>query len=427
MNKPVNSEIAFREALNLMPGGVNSPVRAFKGIARHPFFISSAHGSSMVDIDDNEFTDYCLSWGVCIHGHAHNKVLEAVHKAVDKGSSFGAPTLNESRLASLVISMVPSIEKIRLVNSGTEAVMSAVRLARSYTGRSAVLKFDGCYHGHSDGLLVSAGSGLSGIYGSQSSGIPENILKNTISIPFNDTASFVQTIEKHGNDIAAVIVEPVPANMGLIIPEANFLTALRQITRHYGIVLIFDEVITGFRLAMGGAQEYFGISPDLTVLGKIIGGGFPMAAYGGSAAIMDLVSPSGDVYQAGTLSGNPVASAAGIATLEILKEPGFYDHFFEKTRLFGKELLTLQEKFPVSVNSLNGMFSVFFHKSAPKNFEEVKQTDQFKFPDFYNGLLSGGVYLSPGYFETSFISSVHSKTDFEKTSEVLYNSLKSIY
>jgi glutamate-1-semialdehyde 2,1-aminomutase len=427
MNHPVNSEIAFREALALMPGGVNSPVRSFRGISGHPLFISRARGSKIHDIDANEYIDYCLSWGVCIHGHAHPEILNAARAAIEQGSSFGAPTLSETRLASLVISMVPSIEKLRLVSSGTEAVMSAVRLARAFTERTLIVKFDGCYHGHSDGMLISAGSGLSGIFSSNSRGITENTMRDTLSIPFNDTDSLLQTFEKHGRNIAAVIVEPVPANMGLVLPEYSFLATLSRITKRYGALLIFDEVITGFRIAMGGAQEHYQIIPDLTILGKIIGGGFPMAAYGGSAEIMDLIAPAGDVYQAGTLSGNPVAVAAGIATLEMLKQPGYYEEYFAKTSSFEKEMARVREKYPVSVNSLNGMFSLFFSKTNPKNFQDVKETDVSRFPDFYKKLLTGGVYLSPGYFETSFVSTAHSENDFQKTLDAIYSSLKTIY
>lgn len=427
MNKPVNSERAFHEALSLMPGGVNSPVRAFRGIAKHPLFMASAHGSSLFDIDANEYTDYCLSWGVCIHGHAHPGIIKAAHDALENGSSFGTPTLAETRLAGLIASMVPSIEKVRLVNSGTEAVMSAVRLARAFTGRRLILKFDGCYHGHSDGMLISAGSGLSGILSSNSRGITENTMMDTLSIPFNNTDSLLHAFEKHGLEIAAVIVEPVPANMGLILPEPSFLSVLRQITEQNRVLLIFDEVITGFRIARGGAQEYFQIRPDLTILGKIIGGGFPIAAYGASAEIMDMISPAGDVYQAGTLSGNPVAVAAGIAALELLDQPGFYENYLTKSRSLGKDLMLLREKFPVSVNSLNGMFSLFFNPTAPKNYQEVKKTKVSKFPDLYNKLLLGGVYLSPGYFETSFVSTAHSSADFHKTMDVLYNALREIY
>jgi len=427
VNHPVNSQNAFREALTLMPGGVNSPVRAFRDISGHPLFISGARGSSIFDIDDNEFIDYCLSWGVCIHGHAHPEILQAAREALEKGSSFGAPTLGESGLARLIISMVPSIEKVRLVNSGTEAVMSAVRLARGYTGRPLILKFDGCYHGHSDGMLISAGSGVSGIFSAGSRGITWNTMKDTLSVPFNSPDSVLQVFEKQGSQIAAVITEPVAANMGLILPEPSFLPMLRQISKHYGALLIFDEVITGFRIAMGGAQECYQVLPDLTILGKIIGGGFPVAAYGGSAEIMDLIAPSGDVYQAGTLSGNPVAVAAGIAALGMLNRPGFYKSYAELTRSFDKELLLIREKFPVTINSFNGMFSIFFDQKPPRNFQEVKETNTSIFPGFYNRVLSEGVYLSPGYFETNFISSAHTEADFQKTTDVFYNSLKTIY
>jgi glutamate-1-semialdehyde 2,1-aminomutase len=422
-----NSQMAFGEALKLMPGGVNSPVRAFRGISGHPVFISSAHGSHLRDIDRNVYIDYCLSWGVSIHGHSHAEIIKSAREALDKGSTFGAPTLAENGLARHVISMVPSIEKVRLVNSGTEAVMSAVRLARAYTGRNLILKFDGCYHGHSDGMLIAAGSGLSELFSSQSLGITENTLKDTISVPFNNNDILEQVFEKHGKNIAAIITEPVPANMGLVLPEPGFLSFLQHLAHHYGSLLIFDEVITGFRGARGGMQEYFHIMPDLTILGKIIGGGFPMAAYGGPSEIMDLVAPSGNVYQAGTLSGNPVAVAAGCTALELLNPEGFYENFLLRTVKFKEELLRLQEKYPVSVNFLNGMFSVFFSKSKPTNYQEVRETDASRFPEFYNKLLESGIYFSPGYFETNFISAAHSANDFEQTVTVLNKILKSMY
>jgi glutamate-1-semialdehyde 2,1-aminomutase len=423
----INSENAFREALELMPGGVNSPVRAFRGISNHPLFMARGKGSHLYDIDDNEFIDYCLSWGVCIHGHAHEEILRATHNAIDLGTSFGAPTLPESRLARLIISMVPSIEKLRLVNSGTEAVMSAVRLARGFTGRSLVVKFDGCYHGHSDGMLISAGSGLTDIRTSNSLGITQNTLKDTLSIPFNDIDKVQKVFSENRNEIAAVILEPVPANMGLILPDPQFLTSLRQITKQFGALLIFDEVISGFRVTAGGAQQYFNVLPDLTVLGKIIGGGFPLAAYGGSSEIMNMVAPAGDVYQAGTLSGNPVAVAAGIAALEKIEDSAFNAVYHGKTKFFENELGRLGEKFPVSINYLNGMFSLFFTKSAPKNYTDVKQTDFSKFPVFYNRLLDSGVYFSPGYFESNFISTAHTGLDFENTIDALQSALKIIY
>jgi glutamate-1-semialdehyde 2,1-aminomutase len=427
MNNPVNSVKAFHEALKLMPGGVNSPVRAFRGIAGHPLFISSARGSHLFDIDQNEYIDYCLSWGVSIHGHSHAAVIKSAHEALDRGSTFGAPTLAENGLAGQVIAMVPSIEKVRLVSSGTEAVMSAVRLARAYTGRTLVVKFDGCYHGHSDGMLISAGSGLSEIFSSQSLGITVNTLKDTISVPFNNMDILREVFEKHGQNISAIVTEPVPANMGLILPQPGYLAFLKQLAHQYGALLIFDEVITGFRGTRGGMQEYFNVIPDLTALGKIMGGGFPMAAYGGPSEIMDLIAPAGNVYQAGTLSGNPVAVAAGAMALEMLNSPGFYEKYLLRVRKFEKELLRLQDKYPVSVNSLNGMFSVFFGTSKPTNYSEVKETDVSRFPDFYNKLLAGGIYFSPGYFETNFLSAAHSDYDFERTAEVLNKTLMSIY
>ncbi len=427
MKKPVHSASAYHEASRVLPGGVNSPVRAFHGIAEHPLFISHAGGSRITDIDGNEFIDYCLSWGVSILGHAHPDVIKAASDALRKGSSLGAPTKNETKLASLIISMIPSIEKVRLVNSGTEAVMSAVRLARGYTGRSVVVKFDGCYHGHSDGLLVSAGSGLGGQASSTSTGIPAGVIENTISIPFNDPALAEQVIRQHSDKIAAILLEPVPANMGLVLPEPGYLQFLREITKKYGILLIFDEVITGFRLARGGAQEYYEIEPDLTTVGKIVGGGFPLAAFGGRGDIMEQLAPEGPVYQAGTLSGNPVAVSAGIATLQILNQPGFYENNHRKTEGFFMGFNRLQHKYPVHINHLNGMFSLFFSEKPPRNFQDVKESNQSLFPGYYNNLLSNNIYFSPGYFETNFISMAHTNDELYHTLEVMEHALEGIF
>jgi glutamate-1-semialdehyde 2,1-aminomutase len=427
MKSTLKSSMAYKEARRLMPGGVNSPVRSFRGIAENPLFIAQGNGSRITDIDGNEFIDYCLSWGVMILGHGQPDVITAATDALLKGSSFGAPTRYENKLASLIISMVPSFEKVRLVNSGTEAVMSAVRLARGYTGRPLIVKFDGCYHGHSDGLLVSAGSGLGGSVSSTSAGIPAGVLENTISLPFNDKEAVETLIRQRGSEIAAVLVEPIPANMGLVLPEPGYLEFLREITKKNDILLVFDEVISGFRVSRGGAQEHFGIRPDLTVLGKIVGGGFPLAAFGGFSAIMDYLAPDGPVYQAGTLSGNPVAVTAGVATLQLLNQPGFYEENNRKAESFFMGFNRLQQKFPVHISHINGMFSLFFSENPPRNFREVKESNESFFPGYYKYMLSRNIYFSPGYYETNFISMAHTPHELYKTLDIMEHALNGIF
>jgi len=409
------SEKAYNEASRYIPGGVNSPVRALKSVGAAPIFIQKAKGAKLTDIDGNHYIDYCLSWGVFIHGHAHPAVNKAAVNAIRYGSSYGIPTLQETTLAKLVVDAVPSVEKVRFVNSGTEAVMSAIRLARAYTGRNIIVKFDGCYHGHADHLLVAAGSGVAGLNNSSSKGVPSDFTKYTISIPFNDIQAVNDVFSKHGDEIAAIILEPVPANMGVVLPAKAFLQELRVITLQYNVLLIFDEVITGFRLSTGGAQEHYGIKPDLTMLGKIVGGGFPAAAFGGKAAIMDMLAPLGEVYQAGTLSGNPVAMSAGIETLKLLQEENFYNDLQTKSDQFISALKDIIKGKDIQLNHSGSMFTLFFSAKAINNFEDAKQSDAERFGLFYRKMLEQHIYFSPSQFEANFISAAHSEKQLEQT------------
>lgn len=409
------SEKAYNEASRYIPGGVNSPVRALKSVGAAPIFIQKAKGAQLLDIDGNHYIDFCLSWGVFIHGHAHPAVNKAAVNAIRYGSSYGIPTLQETTLAKLVVDAVPSVEKVRFVSSGTEAVMSAIRLARAYTGRNIILKFDGCYHGHADHLLVAAGSGVAGLNNSSSKGVPSDFTKYTISIPFNDIQAVNDVFSKHGDEIAAIILEPVPANMGVVLPAKAFLQELREITLQYNVLLIFDEVITGFRLSTGGAQEHYGIKPDLTTLGKIVGGGFPAAAFGGKAVIMDLLAPLGEVYQAGTLSGNPVAMSAGIETLKLLQGENFYTILQTKSDQFITALKDIIKGKDIQLNHSGSMFTLFFSAKAINNFEDAKQADAERFERFYRKMLEQHIYFSPSPFEANFISASHSERQLEQT------------
>ena len=402
----------FDNAKKYIAGGVNSPVRAFKSIGIDPLFIESAKGKYLKTSDGRKFLDFCLSWGPMILGHTHPAVINAVAEALDKGTSFGAPTQAETKLAKIICDAFDSIDKIRFVSSGTEAVMSAIRLARGYTDKDKILKFDGCYHGHSDSLLVAAGSGVAGISKSTSSGVPEDIIKNTISIPFNDEKTLCETIEKNGKDIAAVIVEPVPGNMGLVLPKPGFLKLLRKITAENGIILIFDEVITGFRLAFGGAQHIYKIQPDMTILGKIIGGGFPVGAFGSKKEIMDRLAPDGDVYQAGTLSGNPIAMAAGIATLDHLSvNHQIYSKMDRIVNEFSEKWQSCSKK---TINHIGSMFTIFHTDKPVTNFIEAQNQNSDDFRKFYVENLERGMYLPPSMFETAFISTGHTIEDMEQ-------------
>ncbi|KKL06844.1 hypothetical protein LCGC14_2591980, partial [marine sediment metagenome] len=385
----------YREAQRYIPGGGNSPVRAFKAVGGEPLFIEKGIGSKLYDVDGCEYVDYVLSWGPLILGHGHPQVIKKVKGALEKGTSFGAPTCGETELARMMVQAVPGIEKVRLVNSGTEAVMSAIRLARGYTGRDKIVKFEGCYHGHADYLLVKAGSGATTFGFPDSAGVPHDFTRNTILLPYNDIPAMQRVIRENHPEIAAVIVEPVAGNMGVVLPEDGFLQKLRDITKKYGIVLIFDEVITGFRISYGGAQQYFAVIPDLTCLGKIIGGGFPVGAYGGKKEIMDCLSPLGAVYQAGTLSGNPIAVVAGIETLKILSQAGIYEKIERRTKELVESLRENAKKLRVDIhiNQIGSMFTLFFSSDEVYDYKSAKKSDQKKFAQYFQGMLRERVYL----------------------------------
>ncbi len=415
MNFQASSKL-FEQAKKIIPGGVNSPVRACHSVGCDPVFIARGSGATLWDADGNEYVDFVSSWGPMIVGHAHPDIVTAIGLAAASGTSFGAPTPKEIDLASMVVDALPSIEKVRFVNSGTEATMSAVRLARGYTGRKVVVKFDGCYHGHADSFLVKAGSGVLTLGIPGSPGVPEDIVKHTVSIPYNNVSVMEKTLRDTELDIACVIVEPVAGNMGCVVPQSGFLEKLRSVTSELGIVLIFDEVITGFRLGYGGAQCYYNIFPDLTCLGKIIGGGLPVGAYGGKAEIMNCVAPDGPVYQAGTLSGNPLAMAAGIATLKILQKPCFYEHLNAKADRFADELAAVAKRtgMDVRLNRVGSMMTGFFTKEAVIDFESAMLADTKRYAQHYRQMLSRGIYLAPSQFEVAFISAAQSDDHLEK-------------
>ncbi|TMU85722.1 glutamate-1-semialdehyde-2,1-aminomutase [Bacillus sp. BHET2] len=410
------SKQAFKEAVNLMPGGVNSPVRAFKSVKMDPIFMERGKGSKIYDIDGNEYIDYVLSWGPLILGHSNDRVVEAIKKVAENGTSFGAPTEIENKLAKLVIDRVPSIEVVRMVSSGTEATMSALRLARGYTGRNKILKFEGCYHGHGDSLLIKAGSGVATLGLPDSPGVPEGVAKNTITVPYNDLESIRYAFEQFGDDIAAIIVEPVAGNMGVVPPQPGFLEGLREITENHGSLLIFDEVMTGFRVGYGCAQGYYNVTPDLTCLGKVIGGGLPVGAYGGKAEIMERIAPSGPIYQAGTLSGNPLAMTAGYETLSQLT-PETYEEFAQKADQLEEGLKKAAEKhnIPHRINRAGSMVGIFFTNEEVTNYEGAKSSDLEMFADYYREMANEGVFLPPSQFEGLFLSTAHTAEDIEKT------------
>ena len=418
----------FQQARKVIPGGVNSPVRACRSVGCDPVFIERAQGSVVYDVDGNEYIDFVCSWGPMILGHAHPEILAAIAEAMQHGTSFGAPTPKEIELASMVVEALPSVEKVRFVSSGTEATMSAVRLARGYTGRKVIVKFDGCYHGHADSFLVKAGSGVITLGIPGSPGVPEEIVKNTVSIPYNNVEILEKTLRDGALDIACVIVEPVAGNMGCVAPAPGFLETLRALTAELGIILIFDEVITGFRLAYGGAQEYFGVTPDLTCLGKIIGGGLPVGAYGGRADIMDQVAPDGPVYQAGTLSGNPLAMAAGIATLKLLKKDGFYTQLNDKAAGFADRLREISERTNISVqlNQVGSLMTGFFTTEKVVDFESAMTADAARYGLHYRQMLSQGIYLAPSQFEVAFISAAQTEKQLEKGLEMTEWSFKKL-
>jgi len=427
MSFPISSEL-FEKAKKVIPGGVNSPVRACRSVGCDPVFIIRASGATLWDADGNEYVDFVGSWGPMIMGHAHPQIIEAVVRAAGSGTSFGAPTPSEIDLAAMVVEALPSVEKVRFVNSGTEATMSAIRLARGYTGKKVVVKFDGCYHGHADSFLVKAGSGVLTLGIPGSPGVPEEIVKNTLSIPYNDEQILETTLRDRKLDIACVIVEPVAGNMGCIPPESGFLKKLRSLTSELGIVLIFDEVITGFRLAYGGAQQYYSVLPDLTCLGKIIGGGLPVGAYGGKAEIMDGVAPDGPVYQAGTLSGNPLAMAAGIAALRLLQQPGFYEALEAKSAAFAERLTEVADRvgIPVRLNRVGSMMTSFFTGTKVTDFTSAMLADTERYARHYRQMLAGGIYLAPSQFEVAFISAAQSERDLDKAIKMTEWSFKKL-
>jgi glutamate-1-semialdehyde 2,1-aminomutase len=422
------SEELFREAQHYLPGGVDSPVRAFKAVGGIPPFIVKGQGSRIYDADGNEFIDYVCSWGPLILGHSHPKVVEALKRVVERGTSFGAPTELEIILAKMISVAMPSVEMIRFVNSGTEATMSALRLARAYTKRDLIIKFAGGYHGHADGLLVRAGSGLATLCIPDSPGVPSCYARYTLTAPYNDTKAVEQLFELHPDEIAAVIVEPVAANMGVVPPQTGFLENLRSLTSRYGSLLIFDEVITGFRVAYGGAQVLYGITPDMTCLGKIIGGGLPVGAYGGRKDVMEMIAPVGPVYQAGTLSGNPLAMTAGIETLKLLSRPGVYDQLESKAVSLEKGIATGATKAGIDMYILRvaSLLAVFFSGDPVVDYETAKKADTALFNKFFHSLLAEGIYWPPSQFEAVFISVAHSDEDIQFTIRVIDKALNSI-
>lgn len=407
----------FAAAQNLMPGGVSSPVRAFKSVGGQPIVFDRVKGAYAWDVDGNQYIDYVGSWGPAICGHAHPDVIAALHQAVEKGTSFGAPSVLENVLAEMVINAVPSIEMVRFVNSGTEACMSVLRLMRAFTGRDKIIKFEGCYHGHADMFLVKAGSGVATLGLPDSPGVPKSTTTNTLTAPFNDLEAVKALFEQNRDQISGVILEPVVGNAGFIPPDAGFLEGLRELTQQHGALLVFDEVMTGFRIAYGGAQEKFGITPDLTTLGKVIGGGLPVGAYGGRRDIMAMVAPAGSMYQAGTLSGNPLAMTAGIKTLELLQKPDTYEYLNRITKKLADGLLQIAQETGHAAcgGQISGMFGLFFTSGPVHSYEDAKKSDAAKFSRFHRGMLERGVYLAPSQFEAGFTSVAHTEEDIDKT------------
>jgi glutamate-1-semialdehyde 2,1-aminomutase len=420
----------FEKARRLLPGGVNSPVRAFKAVGGSPLFIQKAKGSKIWDVDGNKYIDYVCSWGPLILGHAYPRVLEAIRKAASRGTSFGAPTELDLKVAELITRAMPSIEMVRMVNSGTEATMSALRLARAFTGRSKVIKFEGCYHGHADSFLIKAGSGATTLGIPDSPGVPRSIAADTLTARYNDLESVRRLVDRHPRDVAAVIVEPIAGNMGLVLPQKGFLQGLYTLCTKHKILLIFDEVITGFRVALGGAQGLFGIRPDLTTLGKIIGGGLPVGAYGGRREIMEMVAPSGPMYQAGTLSGNPLAMAAGYETLKILSErKDLYADLDRKAKQLAQEMSNViqNDRLPLQLNRIGSMFTLFFTEEEVTDYESARSSNTRLFGDYFHRMLEEGIYLPPSQFETAFLSAAHSEADIEQTVAVSVGALKEIF
>ncbi len=415
--KTTKSEEIFTAAQKLMPGGVSSPVRAFKSVGGQPIVFDRVKGAYIWDVDGNQYIDYVGTWGPAICGHAHPDVINALHEALEKGTSFGAPSALENVLAEMVIDAVPSIEMVRFVNSGTEACMAVLRLMRAFTKRDKIIKFEGCYHGHADMFLVKAGSGVATLGLPDSPGVPKSATINTLTAPYNDLEAVKALFKENPDEIAGVILEPVVGNAGFIAPDAGFLEGLREITQEHGALLVFDEVMTGFRIAYGGAQEKFGITPDLTTLGKIIGGGLPVGAYGGRQDIMSMVAPAGPVYQAGTLSGNPLAMTAGIKTLELLQKPGNYESLDRITKKLADGLLQIAKETGHAAcgGQISGMFGFFFAEGPVHNYEDAKKSDLAKFSRFHRGMLERGIYLAPSQFEAGFTSLAHTEEDIDRT------------
>ena len=426
MNNIEKSIALFNQAKTLMPGGVNSPVRAFKNINGNPIFFKKAEGPYLYDADGNRYVDYIGSWGPMILGHSHPDIVNAIKKQAELGTSYGAPTSLESDVASLIIESVPSIEKIRMVNSGTEATMSAIRLARGFTNRNKIIKFDGCYHGHVDSLLIKAGSGVSTFGLPDSPGIPEDLAKHTITCPYNDAEAFIKIFNSVKDDLATVIVEPIAGNMGFVPGTKKFLQTIRTYTESNNSLLIFDEVMSGFRVSLGGAQEIYNIKPDLTALGKVIGGGLPVGAFGGKKEIMNYLAPEGPVYQAGTLSGNPLAMAAGATLLNLLIAQNPYKVLEEKAKLLLDEMkeIMISAGIPFSTNQIGGMFGFFFSEKLPKNIDDVSKTNDEVFSSFINACIGNGIYFAPSKYEAGFISATHGDAEIDKTLEVINKIVK---
>ena len=413
------SEEIFAAAQKLMPGGVNSPVRAFKSVGGQPIVFDRVKGAYAWDVDGNQYIDYVGTWGPAICGHAHPEVIEALHQALEKGTSFGAPCLLENVLAEMVIEAVPSIDVVRFVNSGTEACMSVLRLMRAFTDREKIIKFEGCYHGHADMFLVKAGSGVATLGLPDSPGVPKSVTNSTLTAPYNDLEAVKALFAANPDSIAGVILEPVVGNSGFVTPDAGFLEGLREITQEYGALLVFDEVMTGFRISYGGAQAKFGVTPDLTTLGKVIGGGLPVGAYGGRADIMAMVAPAGPMYQAGTLSGNPLAMTAGIKTLELLRKPGTYEQLDRITKKLAEGMLKIAKEAGHEVvgGQISAMFGMFFTGTPVHNYDDAKTSDLKKFARFHRGMLEQGIYLAPSQFEAGFTSLAHTDEDIDRTLE----------
>ncbi|MDZ8056043.1 MAG: glutamate-1-semialdehyde 2,1-aminomutase [Aulosira sp. ZfuVER01] len=426
--RTTKSQEIFAAAQNLMPGGVSSPVRAFKSVGGQPIVFDRVKGAYIWDVDGNQYIDYVGTWGPAICGHAHPEVIAALHEALEKGTSFGAPSALENVLAEMVIDAVPSIEMVRFVNSGTEACMAVLRLMRAFTNRDKIIKFEGCYHGHADMFLVKAGSGVATLGLPDSPGVPKSATSNTLTAPFNDLEAVKALFEENRDEIAGVILEPVVGNAGFITPDAGFLEGLRELTHEHGALLVFDEVMTGFRIAYGGAQQKFGVTPDLTTLGKVIGGGLPVGAYGGRRDIMSMVAPAGPVYQAGTLSGNPLAMTAGIKTLELLQKPGTYEYLDKITQKLADGLLQITQETGHAAcgGHISAMFGLFFTAGPVHNYEDAKNSDTAKFGRFHRGMLERGIYLAPSQFEAGFTSCAHTEEDIEQTLAIARDVLSSL-